>query len=144
MDQQRLLIDTNVILDFLLARKPFDVTAEKVLELAATEKAQLYMSINSFTDIIYFVCKEYDVNIVRGKMDELLDFFTVIEAGHKDASKSLKMIEFDDIEDAFQAHCAEKEHVDYIITRDLNGFKNSNIPALLPDEYLKNICRESN
>ena len=141
MDRQRLLIDTNVVLDFLLARKPFDVSAVKIFELAATEKAQLFISINSFTDIIYFVSKEYDTNIVRDRMDELLDFLAVIEAGHKDADKSLKMTNFDDIEDAFQAHCAEKEHVDFIITRDLKGFKNSNVPAILPDEYLKNMCK---
>lgn len=136
MDQQKLLIDTNVVLDFLLARKPFDASAVEIFKLAATGKVTLFISINSFTDIIYFVRKEYDVNIVRSQMHELLDFFTIIEAGHKDVVKSLKMLDFDDIEDALQAHCAEKEQVDFIITRDLKGFKNSKIKALQPDEYM--------
>jgi predicted nucleic acid-binding protein len=136
MDQQKLLIDTNVVLDFLLARKPFDIYAAKIFELAAIGNATLFISINSFTDIIYFVRKEYDVNMIRTQMHELLDFLSVIDAGHKDAVKSLKMLDFDDIEDALQAHCAEKEQVDFIITRDLKGFKNSKIKALQPDDYL--------
>jgi len=141
MVQQRLLIDTNVILDFLLARKPFDAATKKILELAALDKVKLFISINSFTDIVYFVHKEYDVNIVREQMDELLDFLTIIDAGRKDAVKSLKMTDFDDIEDAFQAQCAEREQVDFIITRDLKGFKNSNVPAVMPDEYLQSLIK---
>jgi predicted nucleic acid-binding protein len=139
MDQQKLLIDTNVILDFLLARQPFDISAKKIFSLAAADKVKLYISINSFTDIIYFVHKEYDTNIVRKQMNDLLNFVTIIYAGHKDAVNSLKMTDFNDIEDAFQAHCAEKEDADFIITRDLNGFKNSNIPAVTPDVYLQNL-----
>ena len=137
MDQQKLLIDTNIVLDFLLARKPFDEAAANIFELAATDKIKLYISINSYTDIIYFVRKEYDVNTVRNQMDELLDFITIIEAGHKHALKSLKKLDFDDIEDALQAQCAQKENIEYIITRDLKGFKNSSIPAIMPDDYLR-------
>jgi len=138
MEPEKLLIDTNVVLDFLLARKPFDTAAKEIFELAANDAAVLFISINSFTDIIYFVCKEYDTEIVREQMDELLDFVTIIEAGHRDALKSLKMLEFKDIEDAFQAQCAQKEGIGYIITRDLKGFKNSPVPAVPPEDYLKN------
>lgn len=137
MGRQRLLIDTNVILDFLLARKPFDIQAKEILGLVVSDKAELFISINSFTDIIYFTHKEYDTNTVREQMGQLLDFVTIIEAGHGDAVKSLKMTDFADIEDAFQAHCAEKAHVDFIITRDSKAFKHSNVPAIMPDEYLQ-------
>lgn len=136
MAPQKLLIDTNVVLDFLLARKPHDAAAKKIFELAISDKASLYISINSFTDIICFVSKEYGLEFVRTQMGELLDFVTIIDAGHKDALKSLKMLDFIDIEDAFQAQCAIKESMDYIITRDIKGFCNSPIKALSPGDYL--------
>ncbi len=136
MEPQKLLIDTNVVLDFLLAREPFDTAAKRIFELAVREEAKLYISINSFTDIIYFVCKEYDAELVRTQMTELLDFVTIIDAGHKDALKSLKMPGFKDIEDAFQAQCAVKDGIDFIITRDRKGFQNSPVGAMLPEEYL--------
>lgn len=139
MEPQKLLIDTNVVLDFLLARKPFDEAAKTIFGLAASNKARLYISINSFTDIIYFVSKDYDVHTVRTQMNELLDFVIIIDAGHKDALKCLKMVDFKDIEDAFQAHCAMKEGMDYIVTRDMSGFINSPVLAILPEEYLKRV-----
>src|SRR5690242_19206133 len=109
MEPQKLLIDTNVVLDFLLARKPFDTAAKTIFGLAADDEVMLYISINSFSDIIYFVSKDYDVHSVRTQMNELLDFVTIIDAGQKDALKCLKMVDFNDIEYAFQAHCAMKE-----------------------------------
>ena len=136
MEPQKLLIDTNVVLDFLLARKPFDTAAKTIFKLAVSNEARLYISINSFTDIIYFVSKDYDVESVRTQMNELLAFVTIIDAGHKDALKCLKMLDFKDMEDAFQTHCAMKEGMDYIITRDMNGFINSPVTAILPEEYL--------
>jgi predicted nucleic acid-binding protein len=139
MEPPKLLIDTNVVLDFLLARKPFDLAAKKIFELAVNEEAKLYISINSFTDIIYFVRKEYDVEAVRIQMEELLDFVDIIEAGHRDAQKSLKMTDLEDIEDAFQVQCALKVCGDYIITRDMKGFRRSSLPALMPEEYLKRL-----
>ena len=139
MEPQKLLIDTNVVLDFLLARKPFDTAAKAIFKLAVSDNARLYISINSFTDIIYFVSKDYDVDSVRTQMNELLGFTTIIDAGQKDALKSLKMLDFKDMEDAFQAHCAMKEGMDYIITRDMNGFINSPVTAILPEEYLDRV-----
>ena len=136
MEIQKLFIDTNIVLDFLLARNPFDISAKKIFELAAEGSASLYISINSFTDIIYFVSKQYNVEDVRSQMYDLLDFVYIIDAGQKEAQKSLKMLEFFDIEDAFQVQCAIKEGVDYIITRDIKGFANSSIPAMIPEEYL--------
>ena len=137
MDRQRLLIDTNVVLDFLLAREPFDTSAKQIMELIITGEVDVFISINSFTDIIYFVQKKYDITAVREQMSQLLDFISIIEAGHKDAVKCLKMCEFDDIEDAFQVNCAEKADIDYIITRNIKDFKNSEIPAVLPEIFLE-------
>lgn len=139
MGRQRLLIDTNVVLDFLLARKPFDLAAKRILELSISDKVNLFIGINSFTDIIYFVQKQYDLYTVRKQMGQLLDFITIIEAGHKDAVKCLKIDEFDNIEDAFQAVCAEREDIDYIITRNVKDYINSKIPAVLPETFLENF-----
>jgi len=136
LQKHKLLVDTNVVLDVLLARKPFDEWAVNIFKLAALVEVELFISINSFTDIIYFVSKEYDSDTVRKQMAGLLDFCRIIEAGHRDALQSLKLTDFEDIEDAFQSYCAEKEIIDYIITRDLKGFKSSKIPALTPQEYL--------
>lgn len=45
--------------------------------------------------------------------------------------------EFPDFEDCLQMECARDFRADYIVSRNLEDFKNSNIPCVDPDE----ICR---
>lgn len=108
-----------------------------IFELAASDDVKIYITINSFSDIIYFVSKHYEADETRTQMNGLPDIVTIIEAGHRDALKSLKTVDFNGIEDALQAQCAMKEGLDFIITRDANGFKSLPIKALSPEEYLE-------
>ena len=48
-----LLIDSNVVLDFILSRQPFAESAEKVLELSLKKDVTEYVSAASVTDIFY-------------------------------------------------------------------------------------------
>ena len=48
-----LLIDSNVVLDFILSRQPFAESAEKVLELGLKKNITEYVSASSVTDIFY-------------------------------------------------------------------------------------------
>lgn len=48
-----LLIDSNIILDFILSREPFDESAAKVLELGLRDDVEEYISAASVTDIHY-------------------------------------------------------------------------------------------
>ena len=46
--------------------------------------------------------------------------------------------DWNDLEDGLQMQCAEAENIDYIITRDReNGFKNSPVKTINPEEFLK-------
>ena len=47
--------------------------------------------------------------------------------------------DFDDIEDYLQFECAASEGADYIVTRNTADFKNSPIPAILPEDFLKRL-----
>ena len=50
-----ILIDTNVILDALLKRSPFDEDAYSILKLADEKKVNAYLAAFSITDIYYFI-----------------------------------------------------------------------------------------
>jgi predicted nucleic acid-binding protein len=47
--------------------------------------------------------------------------------------------DFDDLEDCLQVECAKAVGADFIITRDIHDFANSPIPALLPEDFLKEL-----
>jgi len=46
---------------------------------------------------------------------------------------------FSDFENSLQYCCAVKMDCNIIITRNVKGFKESDIPVLTPDEYLSSI-----
>ena len=53
-----LLIDTNVILDFILQREPYYENAAKINVLSEKECIRCYISASAVTDIFYIAKKE--------------------------------------------------------------------------------------
>ena len=45
-----------------------------------------------------------------------------------------------DFEDALQYACAEAVEADFIVTRDLRGYKNTVIPAITPSTLLQLVA----
>ena len=54
----RILIDTNVVLDVLLKREPFNKTAVDVLNLVKRKDVCEYISASAVTDIYYIACRQ--------------------------------------------------------------------------------------
>lgn len=53
----KILVDTNVIIDALTSREPWNVSAEKIFIMAANNIVDMYITASSATDIFYFVRK---------------------------------------------------------------------------------------
>ncbi len=53
----RVLIDTNVIIDALTSREPWNKSAEKIFIMAANRIIDMYITASSATDIYYLVRK---------------------------------------------------------------------------------------
>ena len=114
----KVLLDTNIIMDALQERSPFDVEAKEILKLAQDKRRLtcLFTS-NATADIFYLYSKARDVKSARAALDFLLAHYIVISVTHEDCSAALSLSALD-YEDALAAICAEKAKVDYIITRD--------------------------
>ncbi|MBQ9413212.1 MAG: PIN domain-containing protein [Oscillospiraceae bacterium] len=135
----KLLIDTNVILDYLLARPGFYDDAFRVFSLAAFDETYEFVSSSAVTDIFYHVKKElHDSYAAQNKVRELLRIITVLDVTQTDILKALEL-HWKDFEDAVQFAVALANHVDVIITRNQNGFENTMIPALSPSDFLASL-----
>ena len=55
---KRLYLDANVVLDFVLMRRPFDMAAKESFAMAAYGPAQLLVSSLTFTVVHYIVGKQ--------------------------------------------------------------------------------------
>ena len=71
------------------------------------------------------------------KQEDILQLEEIyIEPEHRRKGLASK---FSDFEDALQYHCAIKMACNILITRNGKGFKESDIPVMTPDEYLKSL-----
>ena len=127
----RILIDQNIILDYLEDRLPFADEAERILE---NEKNDLFVSAHMVTTAFYLMR-----TCGREKQDTAVEFilnnFTIIPCD-KTILSSARTLGFTDYEDAVVAAAAKKAKCAYIITRNKRDFASSPVPALTPGEFL--------
>jgi predicted nucleic acid-binding protein len=114
----KILIDTNVILDVILQRSPFDAASYKVLKSAEEKIIEAYIASFAVTDLYYFISKNLGNNKAALAIKALLNIVKLIGITNKDVEKALRNPSIKDLEDALQVQCARKVKADYIITRD--------------------------
>lgn len=124
------LIDTNVILDALASREPFNADAEKLFMLAAEEKFQGFITANSVTDIYYIVRKNLSDAMAREAIRNLLQLFSIVGISGAECETALDSA-ITDYEDALLAECAAKAGVNYIVTRNADFLKAQSEVALI-------------
>ncbi len=134
----RVLVDTNVILDFLLNREPFFEDAESLFELINLGQVTGYVTATTLTDIFY-IARKHTRNIEKAQqaIEILLDVMEVCAVNRSVVELAFKSGN-SDFEDAIQIACAESEGLDAILTRDQQGFLRSPI-QVFSIQSLKNI-----
>jgi predicted nucleic acid-binding protein len=130
------LIDTNVVLDFVLKREPFADDANKLLAKLVTAKAKMWLTASTLTDIHYLSTRALK-DAARAKLvvATLLNTFQIAAVDRSDCLNALE-IDTDEYEDALVMVCAKRVKAERIVTRNLKHFELSPVPAVAPDEFL--------
>lgn len=135
----RLFLDTNVLLDSILEREnpQFSEDASTVLEMGREGTVELCMSILSVPTIAY-VIKNVTAARKRAIIQNLTSIVKVLPAlpEHVDAMLESPL---PDLEDALQLLSAKDGGCELVVTRDLDGFHQSDIPAITPEDLLRRI-----
>lgn len=131
-----ILIDTNVILDALLKRSPFDGDAYSILKMADEKKINAYIAAFSITDIYYFISKNLNHENRIKAIKALFNIMSVVSITKQDIEKAISFSEFTDLEDALQMQCFKKIKGDFIITRD-KKFQNISDKAISPKDFIQ-------
>jgi len=113
----KIVVDTNIILDFFLSREPYVSDARKLFSLICQEKADAYITANSITDVYYVTSKKLNETAAREAIKHLLKMIDVISVDGEDCTEALSL-PIGDFEDALVVVCADKKSIDYIITND--------------------------
>ena len=131
----RALIDTNVLMDFLVRREPFFDAANRLVSACAARRFDGYIAAHSILNLFFILRHDYTPVQRRAMLTELCFLFHVVSVDGDKILSALKDERFLDFEDCVQSQCAISCHVDYIITRNERDFSASIIPAISPDVF---------
>jgi predicted nucleic acid-binding protein len=132
---ERLLIDTNIIVDLLAKRENFYREAQTLFTLADEKNVSLFISSLTFVNTHYILSKHLKANEVRKILIKFKVLVEVLPLEDKILELALAS-DFTDFEDAVQYYTALDNKLDIIITRNKKDFKALEIPVLTAKEYL--------
>ena len=131
----KVFIDTDVILDFLIAREPFAMDAARIFSLSEKKQISICTTGLVFSNAYYVLRKLGSHQKVMEKLSQLAKLIDIIALSKTSVLQALDS-KFGDFEDALQHYAALSENVKTIITRNVKDFRNSELAVLTPDQYL--------
>ena len=132
----RILVDTNVILDWLMSRSPFYSNAERIMEECLFGDVEGYVASHTITDLFYILRKDFSVEDRKRLLLFICSHFQIIIEDKAAMIEVLRDENCKDIEDGLQMMCASLQNLDFIVTRNISDFQNSIVPAILPENFL--------
>lgn len=135
----KILIDTNIILDLLCNRAAYAESASKVFKFCEVNQVEGFISALSVPNIVYIMRKELDEKRIGEIIQMLSSICTIADLKGSDMQKAAAL-PINDFEDALQSVCAARIHADFIVTRNLKDFRNSEVIAITPDDLLTRIA----
>ena len=131
----KLLIDGNILLDVLQRRTPYFKDSVGIWKICETKQVEGYVSALTFANLVYVMRKELNAEKINEVLKKLSLIFIFESLNVSDISTAAEM-QWADFEDAIQSATAKRIRADYIITRNMKDFKNSEIMALTATEFL--------
>ena len=132
----KVLFDTNVLIDFLLDRKPFVDAAADLLSRAERGEIHGLACADSFTTIFYLARKAVGVEKAKEHIASLLSLLDVAQVNRPTLERASEsdMIDF---EDAVVVESGRQAGAAYIVTRDARDFRGSSVPVRSPGGMIR-------
>ena len=133
----RLLVDTNIVIDCLRKRQPFDEPAKLLLALGKLGEFELWLSPTQLGDAYYLLSdggKKTLADKVRNELKKLREVVRVCQFGEQEIDRALGL-EWPDFEDALVYEAARSIRADALITRNQRDFSESAIPVFDCGEF---------
>jgi len=131
----KVFVDTDVCIDLLSGRKPFNKTAEILFTLADIKKVKIYVSSLSFSNIDYVLRSQYSSTHSRQLIGKFKTIVYVLPVDSKTIDLAIAS-DFNDFEDAIQHSCAIENNLKTIITRNIKDYKRASITVLTPETFI--------
>jgi predicted nucleic acid-binding protein len=133
----KLLLDTNIVIDVLAKRQPFYDSAAEIFSFADMNKLKLSVSSLTFANTNYILSRLTSAAEAKEVLRKFKVLVKVLPLNEKIIDLALNDNDFNDFEDGLQYFTALQYNQSVILTRDLKDFKKSNIPVMSAEQFLK-------
>ena len=138
MAYKSLFLDSDVILDMLLSREPFSAYTQLLLAESINKNYKLNTSPLIIANINYILSKKMSSSAARENIKTIVNLIYVLSFDGDIIELALNST-FTDFEDSIQYYIAERYKCDVIITRNIKDYKQSLIPVLTPEQFLRTL-----
>ncbi|MEP7258785.1 MAG: PIN domain-containing protein, partial [Flavitalea sp.] len=125
----KLFIDSDILLDAILMRAPYDQSASKLLSLTNKRNYTLCASAHSLLNVFYFTRKLAGKPAAVRSVSLLEEELQILPTESIAIRKAIHS-GFSDVEDAVQYELALIHHCDLIITRNLKDYNKAELPVM--------------
>jgi len=132
---KRVLLDTDVLLDFFYDRQPFSDDAAQIIGFCEQKKIKAFITPVIISNLYYLLRKNASHKKVIDSLQALLTVVDVLNVDGETVHKALNS-KFKDFEDALQNY-ASLNKVDIIITRNIKDYKYSELAVFSPSDFVK-------
>lgn len=139
MKTLKLLVDTNIIVDFFEDRPPHVESTNLLMSLGAIGEFDLWISSSQFTDAFYLLSaggKASLVKLTKERLRHIRNYVRVCALGESEIDAALDS-PWEDVEDACIYQCALKVKADAIITRNKSDFARSSLKVFDCEELFE-------
>ena len=125
--------ETSIFLHGLMECESHVTASALIWKLCETGQAKGFVSALTFANLVYVLHRELDPKKTEEVLKKLSLLFSFEELSGIDLLRAAGL-HWNDYEEALQAVEAERMRADFIITRNVKGFKQSKVLALTPPE----------
>ena len=134
----RVLLDTNVVLDVLLARQPFVSAASEVFGLVEHSRIEGLLCATTITTVDYLLTQAMPRPDAHQALRKLLAIFEVAPVNRAVLEEAMKS-RIPDFEDAVLDQAGRLAGAEVVITRNQKDFRHAALKVLGPDEFLVSL-----
>lgn len=128
----KVLLDTNIVLDVLLERRPHTAASAAVWAAVEAGTAEGLLAAHAVTTVHYLVTKERGRTVAARTLRSLLKVLDVAPIDSQ-VIRDAVALGWPDFEDAVTAAAAAQAGCDLLVTRDPRGFPRSPVLVLPPE-----------
>lgn len=137
----KLLLDTNIIVDYVQRRGEHYHDARKLMLLGHLKEVDLWMSAAQFNDLFYVLTSGGSKSLmqpVKENLQKLREFVRIYPIGEVELDAALAS-SWSDVEDCCLYQVALSLRADFILTRNQKDFELSTISAVSATEYFAHL-----